>query len=89
MKISDRTYNILKWVGLALCPALEVLVLTVGKIWYLPYYAEVGATIAAIGVFIAAVIGVTSSNYYAEIGEKPYQDDVEGAEIDDGEEVDG
>ena len=66
MRISDRVYDILKWIGLALCPALEVFVLTVGKIWYLPYYAEIGATIAAVGVFIAAVIGITSSNYYAE-----------------------
>lgn len=78
MKISDRTYNILKWVGLALCPALEVLVLTVGKIWYLPYYAEVGATIAAIGVFLAAIIGVTSSNYYAQGDD--YHDEIEETE---------
>lgn len=66
MKISNNTYDILKWVALACLPALEALVLTVGKIWGIPYYSEIGATFAAIGIFIAALIGVTSSNYYAD-----------------------
>ena len=78
MKISDNTYDILKWVALACLPALEALVLTVGKIWSIPYYSEIGATLAAIGIFIAALIGVTSSNYYAD-GDV-YDDNIEETE---------
>lgn len=78
MKISNNTYDILKWVALACLPALEALVLTVGKIWSIPYYSEIGATLAAIGIFIAALIGVTSSNYYAD-GDM-YDDHIEETE---------
>lgn len=85
MKISNNTYDILKWVALACLPALEALVLTVGKIWSIPYYSEIGATLAAIGIFIAALIGVTSSNYYAN-GDV-YDDHIE--EIEESEDTEG
>lgn len=64
MKLSNKTYDILKWVALVVIPASATLVLTVGKIWGLPYYDNIGATISAIGLFIAAVIGVSSKDYY-------------------------
>lgn len=64
MRLSDKEYNTLKWVALAVIPALSTLVLTVGKIWGLPYYDNIGATISAIGLFIAAIIGVSSKDFY-------------------------
>lgn len=78
MRISNKTYDIIKWIALAFCPALEVLILTIGKIWspMIPYYAEAGATIAAIGVFLAAVIGVSSHTYYSDLAE-PIDGDIE------------
>ena len=86
--MSNSTYDRLKWVALAFCPALEVLVLTIGKIWSLPYYAEIGATIAAIGLFIAACLGVASKNYY-ELAEDCDIEVPELVELDmDGDEVD-
>ena len=63
MKLSNRTYDILKWVALVVIPASATLVLTVGKIWGLPYYDNIGATISAVGLFIAAIIGVSSKDY--------------------------
>lgn len=65
MKLSNRTYDILKWVALVVIPASATLVLTVGKIWGLPYYDNIGATISAVGLFIAAIIGVSSKDFYA------------------------
>lgn len=64
MKLSNRTYDILKWVALVVIPASATLVLTVGKIWGLPYYDNIGATISAVGLFIAAIIGVSSKDFY-------------------------
>lgn len=82
MKLSNKTYDILKWVALVVIPASATLVLTVGKIWGLPYYDNIGATISAIGLFIAAIIGVSSRDYYQI---EPI--DIEGLEyIEDGEE---
>lgn len=81
MRLTNRTYDTLKWIALAVIPAASTLVLTVGKIWGLPYYDNIGATISAVGLFIAAIIGVSSKDFY-EIQPK----DIEGMDyLEDGE----
>ena len=82
MKLSNISYDRMKWFALVFIPAFEVLILTLGKIWGIPYYSEIGASVAALGVFLAAILGVSSRNYYQEIGEAIAQD-----EEDPGEEV--
>lgn len=69
MKLSNELFDMLKWIALNALPALEVLVLTIGKIWGLPYYAEIGASIAAFAVFLSTLLGISSRNYYKQIGE--------------------
>ncbi|MBP3589387.1 MAG: holin [Muribaculaceae bacterium] len=56
-KLPSEVYDVLKWVGLALLPALGVLVSTVGKAWGFPYVEPTVITIDALGVFIATIIG--------------------------------
>ena len=68
MKLSNINYDRMKWFALVFVPAFEVLILTLGKIWGIPYYSEIGASVAALGVFLAAILGVSSRNYYNEIG---------------------
>lgn len=70
MLLTNKTYDRLKWFSLVFIPAFEVLVLTLGKIWALPYYSEIGATVAALGVFLAALLGVSSKAYYKELEEQ-------------------
>ena len=82
MKLSNISYDRLKWFALVFVPAFEVLILTLGKIWGIPYYSEIGASVAAIGVFLAAILGVSTRNYYKKIGEA-----VAVSEEDPGEEV--
>lgn len=74
MRLKDGTYDKIKWIALAFIPALEVLILTVGKIWGLPYYDNIGATVAAVGVFLAAIIGVSSRNYYEDLAQPTDED---------------
>lgn len=83
MKLDNRTYDVLKWIALVVIPASATLVLTVGKIWGLPYYDNIGATISAVGLFIAAIIGVSSKDFYAI---EPI--DIEGMEYSEDGEVD-
>ena len=66
MKLSNKTYDILKWVALVALPALQVFWLTVGKVWGFPYLTEVGATIGATGLFIAALLGLSNREYNAQ-----------------------
>lgn len=77
-KMSNETYDRIKWFALVFIPAFEVLILTIGKIWGLPYYSEVGATLAAFGVFLAGLIKKSSDTYYKSLGE------AEAVEEDDG-----
>ena len=55
--LPDRLYLILKWVGLALLPALAVLVGTIGDAWGFSYVDQTVTTLNALGIFIAAIIG--------------------------------
>ena len=64
MKLSNRTYDWLKWVSIIAIPAVEAFWLTVGKVWGFPHLTEIGTTIAAVGVLIGALIGVSSQNYW-------------------------
>ena len=59
MKLNDKAYSILKWLGLIVLPALATLVIAVFEIWGLPYGAQIGATITAISTFIGAIIRVS------------------------------
>lgn len=66
MKLSDKAYQFFKWFALVAIPALEGFWLTIGKVWNFPYLTEIGTTIAAVGILIAALIGISSKNYYKE-----------------------
>ena len=61
--LSNKTYDILKWVALTAIPAIEVLWLGLGKIWDFPYVVEIGATIACVDVFIGTLLGVDNIQY--------------------------
>ena len=75
MMISDRTYNFLKWFALIAIPAFNTFILTVGKIWELPYYVQIAATISAVGLLLAALIGASSKSYYDTVDDEDYNED--------------
>lgn len=64
--MSDKTYDTLCWIGRILLPALSVLYATVGKLWNLPYLAEIPATITAVAVFINAILKKQSDDYFED-----------------------
>lgn len=64
--MNNQTYDILKRVALIVIPALATFVNAVGIVWGVPYTTEATATITALGVFLGAVLGISSSNYESE-----------------------
>jgi len=72
--MTNKVYDILKWVALVGLPALTALWLTLANIWGFPYAEAIGATLAAVATFLGAVLGISSINYakkiIAEKGEK-------------------
>lgn len=61
--MSNKIYDILKWISVMVIPAIVVFINTLGKVWDWQYTTEITATISAIGVFIGAVIQVSSAKY--------------------------
>ena len=64
--MTNKTYDTLAWTGRILLPATAVLYTTVGKIWGLPYTAEIPATITAVALFINAVLKKQSDDYFED-----------------------
>lgn len=66
MKLDNKTYDILKWVAQILLPAAAALYVAVAGIWGFPYAKEIAGTISALDLFLGALLGISSMNYYKE-----------------------
>lgn len=64
--MTNKTYDILKYVALLVMPALATFVNAVGIVWGVAHTNEVTATITAFGVFLGAALGISSKNYEPE-----------------------
>lgn len=67
MIMSNKTYDILKWVAQILLPALGALYFGLAKIWGFPYGTEIVGTIALIDTFLGALLGISSTAYYNQL----------------------
>ena len=63
MKMSNKVYDVLKWIALIALDAIGLFYSTLATIWELPLGDQVLATCAALSVFIGALIGLSSAQY--------------------------
>jgi hypothetical protein len=70
MKISNRSYDIAKWIAQIGLPALGTLYFALAKIWGLPYAAEVVGTISAVDVFLGSLLQISTSQYNKTLEDK-------------------
>lgn len=61
--MSNKVYDILKWVAQLLLPALGTLYFAIASIWGLPYGEQVVGTITAVDAFLGVVLGISSYQY--------------------------
>lgn len=61
--MSNKTYDILKWVAQLVLPALATFMMSLGNIWGIPYADQISLTIMALDTFLGAILGISSSNY--------------------------
>ena len=61
--MSNKTYDILKYITQIVLPALATLYLALAKIWNLPYGEEISGTIMATDTFLGVVLRISSENY--------------------------
>ena len=64
MKLSNRTYDILKWVAMVALDALGVCYSTLSSVWGWPYGDEVLQTCAAVSLLIGGLIGISAAEYH-------------------------
>ena len=63
MKISNKTYDVLKWIAQLLLPALGTLYFALASTWGLPYSDQVVGTITAIDTFLGVILGLSAAQY--------------------------
>ena len=63
MKMSNKVYDVLKWVAMYLLPALGTLYFALSGIWDLPYGEQVVGTITAVDTFLGVLLGISTSQY--------------------------
>lgn len=63
MKMSDKVYDVLKWIALYLLPALGTLYFALAGIWNFPYGEQVVGTITAVDTFLGVILGISSAKY--------------------------
>lgn len=63
MKMSDKTYNIMKWIAMVLLPAIGTLYFALAGIWNFPYGEQIVGTITAVDTFLGVILGISTAQY--------------------------
>lgn len=61
--MSNKVYDILKWVALVVLPAIGTLYFALSSIWGLPYGEQIVGTITAVDTFLGALLGISNIQY--------------------------
>lgn len=75
MKMTNETYDVLKWIAQILLPALGTLYFALAELWGLPNSAQVVGTITAIDAFLGALLGISASTYLKDKNEADEDED--------------
>ena len=62
-KMSDKVYDVLKWIALILIPAIGTLYFALAGIWGFPYTEAIVGTLTAVDTFLGAILGISTSMY--------------------------
>lgn len=65
--MSDRTYDILKYVAQVVLPAIGTLYFALAGIWGFPYGEQIVGTITAVDTFLGVLLKLSSDSYYKEL----------------------
>ena len=68
--MTNKTYDVLKYIAQIVLPALGTLYFALSEIWGLPFGAEIVGTITALDAFLGTVLKISSDNYYKGLHEK-------------------
>ena len=62
--MSNKLYDVLKYIAQIIIPAAGTLYFALAKIWGFPFGEEIVGTFAAIDTFLGAILKISSNTYY-------------------------
>ena len=68
--MSNKVYDVLKWIAMYLLPALGTLYFALASIWGLSYGEQIVGTITAIDTFLGVILGISTVQYNKRV-DKP------------------
>ena len=63
MTMTNKVYDVLKWIAQYFLPAIGTLYFALAGIWGLPYGEQVVGTITAVDTFLGVLLGISSAQY--------------------------
>ena len=67
--MSNKCYDVLKYIAQIVLPALATLYFALAQIWGLPYGEQIVGTITAIDAFLGALLRITTIKYEKSLKE--------------------
>ena len=68
--MSNKVYDVLKWIAMYLLPAFGTLYFALASIWGLPYGEQIVGTITAIDTFLGVILGISTAQYNKRVDGK-------------------
>ena len=68
--VSNKVYDVLKWIAMYMLPALGTLYFALAGIWGLPYGEQIVGTITAIDTFLGVILGISTAQYNKRVDGK-------------------
>lgn len=65
--MSNKIYDVLKFIAQILLPALGTLYFALASIWGLPYGEQIVGTITAVDAFLGAILGISTRIYKQDL----------------------
>ena len=67
MKMTNKVYDILKFIAQIVLPAIATFYVTIAGIWGLPLGDEISRTVRAVDTLLGAILMISSSQYKKDI----------------------
>lgn len=63
MNMSNKTYDVLKYIAQIVLPAVGTLYASLAGIWGFPYGEQIVGSILAVDTFLGVILGIASNKY--------------------------
>ena len=61
--MSNKMYDVLKWIAMVFLPAIATLYFALAGIWGFPYGEEIVGTITAVDTCLGVLLGISTAQY--------------------------